>query len=279
MINNLYFSYFRQNMRCFYIADLELPGDRNTELHTHDFYEFLVVLSGSFIHELNGKKTKLEKGMAQIIRPCDMHGFLPADTNTKSVLRNIAVEKDVFIRELVKSEIVNESEIGNIDAFPVSSLDHDALHLYKEKTSGLLFGSDTESFKEYLFFNILSDFLLRYKKEKNLADIPLWLLHTCNEMHKKDNYVEGLPRMVEISQKSQEHLTRSVRQYYNMTPTEYINQIRLQNAAAMLQKSDMKIIDIIFECGYNSLSYFNRLFKMYYGLSPREYREFNYKIF
>lgn len=54
---------------------------------------------------------------------------------------------------------------------------------------------------------------------------------------------------------------------------EYINELRISKAKELLSKTDMKIINIMLECGFKNQSSFNRIFCEICGLSPREYRQ------
>ena len=53
---------------------------------------------------------------------------------------------------------------------------------------------------------------------------------------------------------------------------EYMNKIRLEKAARDLTRGKERIIDIALRCGFNNVTYFNRRFQNYFGMSPREYR-------
>ena len=53
---------------------------------------------------------------------------------------------------------------------------------------------------------------------------------------------------------------------------EYINELRISKAKELLSKTDMKIIDVMLECGFKNQSSFNRVFFEICGLSPSEYR-------
>jgi AraC-like DNA-binding protein len=52
----------------------------------------------------------------------------------------------------------------------------------------------------------------------------------------------------------------------------YINRTRISNARSLLIESDATITDIAFQCGFKSISQFNRTFKKIVNLTPREYK-------
>lgn len=57
-----------------------------------------------------------------------------------------------------------------------------------------------------------------------------------------------------------------------MTFTEYVNKIRILRASQHLLETDLNISQICYANGFNSLSYFNRQFKKYRLMSPKDYR-------
>ena len=52
----------------------------------------------------------------------------------------------------------------------------------------------------------------------------------------------------------------------------FVNDVRIAHARKMLAETDLSIIEICYECGFNSLSYFNRQFKTITGLAPIRFR-------
>lgn len=60
------------------------------------------------------------------------------------------------------------------------------------------------------------------------------------------------------------------------TISDYIIDIRLGNASRLLVDSTMSVAEICYECGFNNVSNFNRLFKRKKGCSPKSFRE-NYR--
>ena len=54
---------------------------------------------------------------------------------------------------------------------------------------------------------------------------------------------------------------------------KYLTDYRMKKARELLESSNMKIIDVGKACGYQNQSYFNKLFKNYYGITPKQFRE------
>ncbi len=57
------------------------------------------------------------------------------------------------------------------------------------------------------------------------------------------------------------------------TLVNYINSLRVSKVKQLLVYDDDSIAEIAFTCGFNNISNFNRIFKSYTGLSPREFRD------
>lgn len=57
---------------------------------------------------------------------------------------------------------------------------------------------------------------------------------------------------------------------------EYLNRVRTNKACYLLRETEYQVHDIAIECGFNSISNFNKQFRKTEGLSPRDYRaQFN----
>jgi AraC family L-rhamnose operon regulatory protein RhaS len=62
------------------------------------------------------------------------------------------------------------------------------------------------------------------------------------------------------------------------TPMEFLSRIRVEHAKTLLRRSDTKIIDVAFECGYSSSQYFANSFKQATGVTPSVYRKGSGKL-
>lgn len=90
----------------------------------------------------------------------------------------------------------------------------------------------------------------------------------------QENYREAISvkELAEVCQFSEYHFMRLFRKYTNMTCIDYINTYRLSSALEELENTDHSITEIAISNGFNTISYFNRLFRQKYGMTPREYR-------
>lgn len=53
---------------------------------------------------------------------------------------------------------------------------------------------------------------------------------------------------------------------------QYLNRVRLERAADLLNNTAMPILNIALECGYSNVTYFNRVFRRKFCVSPTQYR-------
>ena len=60
------------------------------------------------------------------------------------------------------------------------------------------------------------------------------------------------------------------------TPTEFINNARLDYAHKLLENPQTNIVDICYAVGFDSVSYFYRLFKSKFGNTPSRYRKLRF---
>jgi Response regulator containing CheY-like receiver domain and AraC-type DNA-binding domain len=82
--------------------------------------------------------------------------------------------------------------------------------------------------------------------------------------------VEELAKQVHLNP---EYLTRSFKKKYNMTLINYITDQRMFLAKELLIKNEMSISMISVKVGYGNYSYFTKMFKKCYGITPREFQQ------
>lgn len=130
---------------------------------------------------------------------------------------------------------------------------------YREFTSGILKTSLIDLIKEYELdtdddFNIASKALL-------------YARHNCRNPLLSNEEVAGHVGYHPY------YVSNLVKKATGYSLRQYIINTRLKRARNLLCSTKLDIITIAKDCGFNSVTYFNRLFKENIGITPGEYRK------
>src|SRR5689334_3377803 len=68
------------------------------------------------------------------------------------------------------------------------------------------------------------------------------------------------------------HLSEKFKKVTGMKFVDYVARIRFERACRLLDEPNVRVSEIAFAVGFQSLSQFNRVFKRLSGISPRAYR-------
>lgn len=256
----------------FYMQDTTFWSDdlssRKTS-HTHDFYEFFFVIDGQVTECINGTEQAVSEKEIRILFPKDCHCVFASTDYKTSKIRNIAIRSDYFEDRLARISC-NANEIDK--RFSLGYFAYNAL--IEETNAAQKYIHDPKKYY-FIMANVLDSVLIHACiSNKNETKIPFWLKQLCTDMQATENYVQGLPRMLELACKSQGYLNRCMKKYLGVTSTEYINTLRLNGAAELLRSTDKKVVDIAYECGFESVPYFNKIFKKQFEITPHLYRRY-----
>jgi AraC family cel operon transcriptional repressor len=250
-----------------------------SELHTHDFYELFLITEGSIFHIINEEKVLLTAGHLVFIRPNDQHYFAQNAKNTFQLL-NLAILKQT-VNELLHylgtgfspDRLLSQKEP------PQTMLEKNEIEIILNKFQLLMTIPPNQSdrirseIRSLLANLLIRHFSIPHQQKKNEHILPSWLIQLENEMQKPDAFITGLEKLYECTEKSPEHISRTIKKYYGKTPTQWINNFRLEYAANLLIYSDKTIIMICFDSGFENVSYFYQLFKKKFKASPALYRK------
>ncbi|MDD5602629.1 MAG: AraC family transcriptional regulator [Eubacteriales bacterium] len=260
--------------------------------HYHDFYEMFLVVKGNAVHNVNGEKQWISDGSLVFVRPGDKHYYeqdtqeISGGNNGKAINGSDCQYINVTFRAGITDMLINCFkgcfDFNKLLLAPVSPCITLALseknRLKIELTAFNAIKRDDTTHKNAALRIMLSNIIYRYFISYDYSkhnDYPLWLRHLRSEMCKPENFIAGIHRMSEISNISREHIARVIKKYYGMSPSGFINDLRLNYAANLLHNSDSDIIDVCFDSGFNHLGYFYRSFGSKYKMTPAEYKKRN----
>jgi AraC-like DNA-binding protein len=245
--------------------------------HWHQEIEVIYVLEGMVNLILEGKEYFLKPGEIFLINSCELHMFLPNKVGNKKII--LQFDKSAF-------DPYGEHVFRQRFSKPnITAVDEDQLYLHSilEKDITDIF---TEWEKKLFGYEVminarigdLAANIIRYspmapieEKSKRLEQIErLEEVFRYIEQYYKTNIT--LSMAAEKSGLSLFYFSRLFKEATGTKFTEYLNTFRINKAMKLLRSSDMKIDDIAFATGFNSVETFNRVFKQVCGCIPSEYR-------
>ena len=248
------------------------------DLHTHNYWEFLLVLDGALIQNINEKIIPLKKNDLYIVRPFDTHVFLRIEEKnsqyinimiTPEKLQNLCKEISPHLYEFLYStdaqlcfhlsnrQYRNFQEI--IDKLYLSALNQtNTLHFFICDVLKLAyFGFPSENTTSKTYVN---------------NDTSSWIHKLMDEMNSIENMTLSLDEICSKIPISRVHINRLFRKEIGMSLGRYFTTIKFKYAACLLCSSNLNVLEIASNVGYSSLSYFNKMFKRIYNCTPKEYR-------
>ena len=126
----------------------------------------------------------------------------------------------------------------------------------------------------FRFFRLLYQYGYVVKNESSASDSELERKLKAVLGFIQEHYTETLTieELAEVCHFSQAHFMSFFKRFVGMTCVEYINHYRLSRAAAALAQSDQPVMEAALENGFHNISYFNKLFRKEFGMTPKEYR-------
>ena len=106
---------------------------------------------------------------------------------------------------------------------------------------------------------------------RNRAEpVSIWKARKYIEQHSTEEL--SLTELAKIVNINANYLSEKFKQVTGINFAEYVARSRFANACVFLRNSDLRISEVAFAVGFQSLSQFNRIFKKFSGKSPTQYR-------
>ena len=244
----------------------------------HDFYELSLVIEGKLNVTVDGWNQDIRRGTLLLLRPGDIHSRAPVGESTYI---NIAFPSKLMTDMFVYIDKPDGERLIASAAAPLivslSAAETTLLQTRLERLNLIPVDRPEEVCAQLrlLMLEVVMQHILPLVERGSEMSCPVWLGALAKKLEDPENFSCTLGELSEMSGRTKEHLCRSFRKYFGVAPVEYINAKRLNYAANLLLHSDMKVVDIAFASGFQSLSRFYHAFRAEFGASPLDCRHRN----
>lgn len=252
--------------------------------HTHNYVEVIYMCSGQTTHIVNGDRVVLKQGELLFLSQKAVQEIYPAAEEDVAVnfiilpeffdqaLYMIGAEDNLIRKFIVGCLQGSQSDIGYLhfkvsDVLPIQNLVENLIwtimHSQQNKRS-------INRFTMGLLFLQLINYTDKVEVGKEHFDQELILsVYRFVEEHYKDGELSELAGELGFDLY---WLSRRIKKLTGHTYTELVQTKRLSQAQFLLQNTGLAVADIGRAVGYDNLSYFHRIFREKYGVSPRQWR-------
>ncbi|MBP1965679.1 helix-turn-helix transcriptional regulator [Paenibacillus aceris] len=291
MVNHTNDRFLESNVFPFYAAPYELSGGRYVAPHSHEFVEFVYIVEGGGIHTYKGIEHKLRTGDAFVIEPGTEHSYSVGESE-RLLVYNVLFHPALIFHELERlKEDSSFFDFYYVVPFMRQSVkDQPSLWLSPVEQSALKLLLD-EIVREFT----VKDHGYRSMIRSKLVECFVFLSR-CNRKNNdtvrlasttEKQAMEQIARFIERHLEKQLKLAEVSRLCGMSVSTfkakfkantgrtflEYRNEMRIMAAKRLLVQTELKMIDIAQEVGFEDVSLFNRTFRHWTGMSPRQYRK------
>lgn len=253
--------------------------------HTHNYIEVIYMCKGSTTHIVDGNKVVLREGDLLFLNQNACQEILPAGDDDIAV--NFIVLPQFF--DMTFSMIGEEENL--LREFLIGCLRKDSIvpsYLYFHVSEVL----PIQNLLENMIWTIWND--QQNKRSINQITMGLLFLQLLNHMDKieygqnpyekkvidqtltyvEEHYKEGtLTQLAIMMNKDVYWLSREIKKLTGKTYKEILQTKRLNQAMYLLVHTKMSVSDIIQSVGYDNTSYFYRIFRKQFGMTPTECRK------
>lgn len=251
--------------------------------HYHHFYELYFFDGNNMQYFIEDNVYDVEQNNIVLVDKLLLHRTLYAK-HSKGVRTLVLINPSIFsflqnsiIKNEIESLFANNKVIHFNDNMELTHTINSLEHLLVNSNS-----PESSWKKEKLIFCItellltileLSPECFEYKKEKSYTPKEKHVYNIINFL--TSNYNQNIT-LEEISQTfyiDKHYLCHIFKEITGLTVTGFLNTKRLSEAERMLLYTDFTVTQICQSIGFNSISYFIKLFKRYYNCSPSQFKK------
>ncbi|MDQ0112801.1 AraC family transcriptional regulator [Paenibacillus harenae] len=269
----------------FFIGDTIGVESYWQKLHWHDVLEINLIKSGTGYYMINGQKFEFQEGDILLINSNDLH----CAYETKDLIMQVTSFDPAWLISSLRLDPELLSPFREMGVNFSNLLDREHPRMHKMRALLLELQEEHES-EERSYTTIVYALLLRFLAIVNrefriegaaIAASPISerqldkMRYVIHEMEQNFAHPWTLEELAALVYLSPSRFSDIFKRTVGMPPLLYLIHIRLEKAVAMLENNQLKITNVALECGFRTLSNFNRLFKKHIGASPKQSRRFH----
>lgn len=258
----------------------------------HEYTELYFLLEGERYYFIEQNRFHVKPGMAVLISPEQLHKT--SETEGKSGHRRFLLELDTdFLSSFFSlSDLSSTNDFheryGGITVF--SEQDWKQVLLIIDMLKAEMANQSTVS--NNICKLLVAQLLLLYVRNHESTDTNMYKgkgslsnVHTSMyqivqdvSLYLQENYAENLTldKIANHFHISKSSLTVNFKTITGTTINEYVRICRVRKAKSLLLKTDLSITEIAAQTGFGNVTYFERVFRAFYEMSPLRFRKQNY---
>jgi AraC-like DNA-binding protein len=269
----------------FYLEHIRRTKHDQRAYHFHDTYEIYYLISGRMNCFIKDSSYEVKAGDLVLIDKNTIHETsYPGSSEHERI---VVTFRDRFLFPNRDGEHARLAELM-LRPFRHSNI---VLNLNEQESSfveSIFYKIERESREaeagfELYIKHLLAELLIFCTRWQEISTAPPpWspantLHHKISQIVKHINAEYDKPLSLSVLanefQVSPHHLSRSFKQVTGYTVMEYIKMTRIKEAQRLLLHTDLKVVDICLQTGFNCLAYFQRVFKKMTQMTPVQYRK------
>lgn len=236
-------------------------ADTIIPVHFHKNPEVIYVKSGRVRCNCEGKEFILEKGEWGMCLPYDIHSFTPEPES----IYWICVFSTDYVGEFIKSM---EGKTGSFRFSCRKAVEDYLLSELVEKNESSELSLKAELYALCAEF-VRSGGVHERKVDSENTSLRAKIVDYVSENFRSDISLRSLAKAVGYDY---HYLSRVFHGIFGTSFCSFLSTYRIEAALELLKNSEMKIVDIACESGFQSVRSFNSHFVARFGMSPSEYR-------
>lgn len=266
---------------------------KTTSLHRHGYIQINYVRRGSGSHLINKNTVDISSGDIFIIPPYIPHKIITNPDDPLEVIEFEFSTKFILPDTQSMEECAGYLDFAYLEPFMVAEEQvkprfnlNKQLQVDVEAILSEVLEESRDRQPGYilvvkaLLLKLLVTIGRAYTREIEGTDTERTFQQYKNMIAQAKDYIDAhfsqnlsLKEIAEYVGYSQSHFCYLFKAITGKTAVEYINTVRVQKAIELLRNSKLSILDVSQEVGFNTISNFNKTFKLTTGVTPRDYRK------